>query len=148
MFCKNCGKEYNEGSLFCIYCGAKIESDEASSESPARPAENVGLEDNSAPSAETAVSQPVQSIAAESAQPVPEPVRSSVSFGTAEPVLRPMERSSSGVSSYDFTVTEKPAPEKSEKYYTFGHLAICLAAVAVMAIVAGVFAGLYFSAIA
>ena len=39
---------------------------------------------------------------------------------------------------------QTPAPEK---YYTFGHIAMCLAAVAVMAIVAGVFAGLYFSVI-
>lgn len=41
-----------------------------------------------------------------------------------------------------------PATETAlppEKYYTFGHLALCLAAVALMAIVAGVFAGLYFS---
>lgn len=35
--------------------------------------------------------------------------------------------------------------EKPERKYTFGHLMLCLAAVAVMAIVAGVFAGLYFS---
>ncbi len=38
-------------------------------------------------------------------------------------------------------------PPKVEKYYTFGHIALCLAAVAVMAITAGVFAGLYFSVI-
>ena len=40
-----------------------------------------------------------------------------------------------------------PQPPE-EKYYTFKHIALCLAAVALMAIVAGVFAGLYFSAIA
>ncbi len=38
-----------------------------------------------------------------------------------------------------------PEQVKEQKYYTFGHIALCLAAVAVMAIVAGVFAGLYFS---
>lgn len=37
--------------------------------------------------------------------------------------------------------------EKPAKYYTFGHIALCLAAVGVMAIVAGIFAGLYFSVI-
>ena len=44
-----------------------------------------------------------------------------------------------------------PAPatqQPAEKCYTFTHIALCLAAVALMAIVAGVFAGLYFSAIA
>ncbi|MDE6030611.1 MAG: zinc-ribbon domain-containing protein [Oscillospiraceae bacterium] len=43
----------------------------------------------------------------------------------------------------------QPAPpaEESGKRYTFGHIALCLAAVGVMAIVAGIFAGLYFSVI-
>lgn len=36
---------------------------------------------------------------------------------------------------------------KPERKYTFGHIMMCLAAVAVMAIVAGVFAGLYFSVV-
>lgn len=40
------------------------------------------------------------------------------------------------------------APEsKPERRYTLGHIMMCLAAVAVMAIVAGVFAGLYFSVV-
>lgn len=39
-------------------------------------------------------------------------------------------------------------PEKRpERKYTLGHIMMCLAAVAVMAIVAGVFAGLYFSVV-
>lgn len=43
----------------------------------------------------------------------------------------------------------QPAPpaEETGKRYTFGHIALCLAAVGVMAIVAGIFAGLYFSVI-
>lgn len=36
---------------------------------------------------------------------------------------------------------------KPERKYTLGHIMMCLAAVAVMAIVAGVFAGLYFSVV-
>ncbi|MBD5130742.1 MAG: zinc-ribbon domain-containing protein [Ruminococcaceae bacterium] len=36
---------------------------------------------------------------------------------------------------------------KPERMYTLGHIMMCLAAVAVMAIVAGVFAGLYFSVV-
>ncbi|MDE7192650.1 MAG: zinc ribbon domain-containing protein [Oscillospiraceae bacterium] len=52
----------------------------------------------------------------------------------------------------DFSAPIQSAPpaaqdEKPAKYYTFGHIALCLAAVGVMAIVAGVFAGLYFSVI-
>lgn len=43
----------------------------------------------------------------------------------------------------------QPAPpaEETGKRYTFGHIALCLAAVGVMAVVAGIFAGLYFSVI-
>lgn len=44
-------------------------------------------------------------------------------------------------------VTTKQLPVKEEKHYTFNHILLCLAAVAVMAVVAGVFAGLYFSVI-
>ena len=39
------------------------------------------------------------------------------------------------------------APEKRERKYTLGHILLCLASTAIMAITAGVFAGLYFSVI-
>lgn len=145
MFCKTCGKEYNEGSQFCIYCGTKIEPNEAAAESAVNSAESLAAAPVPEPvsALEAAAAKPAEAIL-----PTPEPIQSSVSYGSVEPVIRPVERSNAGVSSYDFTVTQPPQPEKPEKYYTFGHLALCLAAVAVMAIVAGVFAGLYFSAIA
>ena len=38
-------------------------------------------------------------------------------------------------------------PEKGERKYTLGHILLCLASTAIMAITAGVFAGLYFSVI-
>lgn len=45
-------------------------------------------------------------------------------------------------------IKAETAPEaKPERRYTLGHIMMCLAAVAVMAIVAGVFAGLYFSVV-
>lgn len=45
-------------------------------------------------------------------------------------------------------IKAETAPEnKPERKYTLGHIMMCLAAVAVMAIVAGVFAGLYFSVV-
>lgn len=49
-----------------------------------------------------------------------------------------------------YTVPQSAIPEqkpKRERKYTLGHIMICLAAVAVMAITAGVFAGLYFSVV-
>lgn len=44
-------------------------------------------------------------------------------------------------------VPEKPSKPLSERKYTFGHIMLCLGAVAIMAIVAGVFAGLYFTVV-
>lgn len=44
-------------------------------------------------------------------------------------------------------VPENPAKPLPERKYTLGHIMMCLCAVAVMAIVAGVFAGLYFSVV-
>lgn len=40
-----------------------------------------------------------------------------------------------------------PRKEPAERKYTLGHIIMCLASAAVMAIVAGVFAGLYFSVV-
>ena len=51
------------------------------------------------------------------------------------------------------TPTNKPAEdlpqthEKPERKYTLGHLLLCLASTAIMAITAGIFAGLYFSVV-
>ncbi len=44
-------------------------------------------------------------------------------------------------------ILESPAKPLPERKYTFGHIMLCLGAVAIMAIVAGVFAGLYFSVV-
>lgn len=43
-------------------------------------------------------------------------------------------------------VTPAPKPERERKY-TLGHILLCLASTAIMAITAGIFAGLYFSVV-
>ena len=66
-------------------------------------------------------------------------------FGTAQPSYQPMPQT-------NFQQTPQPnfapAPPveqaRPERKYTFAHIMMCLGAVAVMAIVAGIFAGLYF----
>lgn len=45
------------------------------------------------------------------------------------------------------SVSASAPQNKPERKYTFGHIMFCLTAVAIMAIVAGVFAGLYFSVV-
>lgn len=127
MFCSKCGKPVNDGSLFCTFCGNSVTDSVAQSvpiqSTPAAPAETTAPAESETPVA--AVATAVQDA---EFTPVPEQSVSPVS-----------ERSEQ---------MNPPAPEAAlptEKYYTFGHLALCLAAVALMAIVAGVFAGLYFS---
>ncbi len=71
-------------------------------------------------------------------------------YGTSEPVYSaPLAYPSPAQSMGTIPVqSAEPKPEsKPERKYTLGHIMMCLAAVAVMAIVAGVFAGLYFSVV-
>ena len=110
--------------MFCTYCGAAV----VKAEQPA-PA-----------------SAPVSAPVLDMERPAP------ASAPVSAPVLD-MERPAPASSPVSAPVPdmEQPAPaaqQPAEKCYTFTHIALCLAAVALMAIVAGVFAGLYFSAIA
>lgn len=134
MYCNQCGNILQDGAVFCSFCGAKHNA-----EQPARPINAPQTAQEAQP-----VSVPVYGEAAPVIQPADdtghnEPPQASFStesdiprmapnFGTAVPV-------------------KKEKPPKAERYYTFGHIMLCLSAVALMAIVAGVFAGLYFTAI-
>lgn len=157
MYCKNCGKIISEGALFCTFCGAKAEI-------PAEP-HSEGTE-NAAETAPESVSQPVQETSIQDAAPASasaaEPAQNTQSVHSASVIPAPIDTSAprpaasiySGISS---TPVQNPIsssiefrPEKAEnakpeKHFTWLHIGLCLAAVAVMAIVAGIFAGLYFS---
>lgn len=70
--------------------------------------------------------------------------------GSAYPMPNVIPQSGSSVSgTYSAPGTFAAAPSKPERErkYTLGHIMLCLAATAVMAITAGVFAGLYFSVV-
>lgn len=72
------------------------------------------------------------------------------SGGSAYPTPNVIPQSGQSASS-GYTASSNAAVSgqkpKRERKYTLGHIMICLAAVAVMAITAGVFAGLYFSVV-
>ena len=117
MYCNQCGNIISEGSAFCAFCGVKC---------------------------------------GETAEKAAEPVKAAVVepdivVAPVKPVYMPQEYYAENVKKDTGTSGEIPvkpiAEPKTEKYYTLGHLLMCLAAVAVMAIVAGVFAGLYFSSL-
>lgn len=64
--------------------------------------------------------------------------------GTAAPMSQPIYQPPQPNPQFTPRAPERPLPERK---YTLGHIIMCLSAVAIMAIVAGVFAGLYFSVI-
>ena len=119
MYCNQCGNILTENGAFCSFCGAKNE-DVANQPVPVET--QTVVTEATAPATEQANAAP-QSAA--QMYTIPQPP---VGFAP-EPPVPPTK------------------PVKEEKYYTFGHIMLCLGAAAIMAIAAGVFAGLYFSVI-
>ena len=122
MYCNQCGNIIQDGSVFCSFCGVK---------------HNVPVQDTKQASITSAEAPAIQSA------PIEESVTNApqASFTTEEPIPRMAPNFGATVP------VKKEKPPKAERYYTFGHIMLCLSAVALMAIVAGVFAGLYFTAI-
>lgn len=163
MFCSQCGKQLDNNALFCTFCGARTNNTAGSPAPVSAPVsapvtaapETVREDSQPTPvSSDTAATEPVSQTAP---QPVSEPVPQTVPqpAPAPEPEVQPavttepaMDFFNDSPADVQAQVPLSPVPEEKEpKYYTFGHIALCLAAVAVMAIVAGVFAGLYFSVI-
>lgn len=163
MFCVNCGKELANDARFCSFCGAPVkdvivrttvaepqkeavaENETLNAEQPVSE-EAVLTTEQAVPENEVSEEQP--GIAPQNALSVEE-----TSLPTPN-VIPTMGVGTSSPANANTPNTENPnvapapsAPEKPERRYTLGHIFICLAAVAVMAITAGVFAGLYFSVV-
>ncbi|MGN0687988.1 MAG: zinc ribbon domain-containing protein [Oscillospiraceae bacterium] len=147
MYCNQCGNILPDGSMFCSFCGAKnnlppkstavsANSDaEAADVSAAVKQPEASPAHSSAPSADSLHAEPICS--------QPEPM-----FRQPEPIPDVRAETPRMAPNFGSTVQlKKEKAEKPVKYYTFGHIALCLTAVAIMAIVAGVFAGLYFTAV-
>lgn len=97
-----------------------------------------------APEASSETSAMISAPVTENVPPLPTP-NNIPTYGASEPAYpAPPAYPNQNIN----TVPVQPVPEKRpERKYTLGHIMMCLAAVAVMAIVAGVFAGLYFSVV-
>lgn len=116
----------------------------------ADPAENVTKTEETADTTEAPVENTVENaeeINADNTVPTPNAIPT---YGASEPVY-PAPPAYPAPAQNMNTIPVQSAvltPEnKPERKYTLGHIMMCLAAVAVMAIVAGVFAGLYFSVV-
>ncbi len=166
MFCSNCGKEIGDNAKFCNFCGLPISQpiSEQISQPISEAEDSISetsftMENTSKPiteSVETAQSVPVTQPEPTSSIPIysapqPENIPNMGAAATPESQNVPNPGLTVTPQQYNNTaipqapnqggVSEKPMPERK---YTLGHIIMCLAAVAVMAIVAGIFAGLYF----
>ncbi len=111
---------------------------------PSMPETNSTIPDTSAANADIGIpSSPAQQM----------PTVGAFSTGSAYPMPNVIPQSGTGVSGTNSafaggtSVTAVPSKPERERKYTLGHILLCLASTAVMAITAGVFAGLYFSVV-
>lgn len=124
MFCKICGKMIAENAMFCTFCGTPVNENQQSQSSQ----ESVSETPYTATTQTTTTQTPATP---EQAVSVPMQSTSSVTENPA----------------FEYSL-EPPAPQPKEvKYYTLGHIILCLTAAGIMALLAGIFAGLYFSAL-
>ncbi len=135
IFCKNCGAQLEDSVTFCTQCGIRLTK----------------------PAAPTAVSEP---------KPVSEPEK--ISDPEAEAVSAPEEGSvpeTKPSSAGDFVESHSAPPmsetvlpppvgfaagdsAKEKTFFGVGALVFCLVIIGALSVATGVFAGLYFSAIA
>lgn len=141
MNCLKCGKELTDDAVFCTYCGQPTGLAPKSNAPESAPVQQPAY-----PAPESAPLQQIEPVAAENnaAQSAPIQQMNSAPMQSAAPQSVPVQQAGSYTAPVQ-QPAESADDKKPEKYYTFGHIALCLAAVAVMAVVAGIFAGLYFS---
>lgn len=163
MFCNMCGRQIDDNAAFCTWCGAKMIVPEAPKPAVSVPEpaafslreekpEPVTAEMD-VPAAEArGEKQPEYSGAFSEREEGSEKIQESLNDAEAVPKA-PLPRVDPSWNQ-EVPLSEKapeaatPAEEeKPRKYYTGAHLAICLVTTGIMAVIAGVFAGLYFSAI-
>lgn len=159
MICNNCGKETGQSSLFCPFCGLKLNKgettpDKTAIEETAAQTAPVAAEDAVTVPTPTPVSVPVA--AAEPAK-IPAPMPVPASAPAPAPIPRPVEaRVNSGFSSpvpppppMPGEVNRKPPkPKKEEKPKTFfgkGAFALCLVIIGILSCSTTVFATLFFT---
>ncbi len=154
IFCKNCGAQLEDSVTFCTQCGVRLTkpapapAPEAVPVPETDPVSEPAFTTEAAPAAEASpVSESVsaaEEIPVSEAQPVSEaasaPVREFVESHSAPPMSGTFLPPPVGFAA------EKPVKEKT--FFGVGALVFCLVIIGALSIATGVFAGLYFSAIA
>lgn len=160
-----CGRQIDDNAAFCTWCGAKMivpavpkpavsvpEPEPTEFSLREEKPEPVTAEMDAPAMAETREEkQPEYSGAFSEREEGSEKIQESLNDAEAVPKA-PMPKVDPSWNQ-EVPLSEKapeaaaPEEEKPRKYYTGAHLAICLVTTGIMAVIAGVFAGLYFSAI-
>ncbi len=144
MFCNKCGKQISDNSVFCTWCGAKNSDTTPTPAAVSQPAEPIPA---SVPVGAPAVSEPAAEPSAVSMKLPEEPEKlSSIPVSSTPAGQENSHKPMMEVPLCD-PLPENAKKPKSERLYTRGQIALCLVLMGIMAAVAGVFAGLYFSVI-
>lgn len=83
----------------------------------------------------------------EQSEPIGTPLEQSTQTGAIPGQIPPIGMTSGQSAPESQTLGQPEQPKQTERRYTIGHIIMCLASTALMAIAAGVFAGLYFSVV-
>ncbi len=162
MFCIHCGKQIMDTARFCNFCGQPTGLSVQPAVSPIQTAEAAEQPSDQNVNYQTDIPTPVSvsEVPVESAEngntEVPAP---SAEYSVPTPNVIPTSGVSVNVPI--LSAAETPAPfsenvsavtaassdKKPERKYTITHIMLCLISTAIMAITAGVFAGLYFAAV-
>lgn len=148
IFCKNCGAQLEDSVTFCTQCGVRLSKPAPAPAPEAPPVSEPVFTTEAAPAAEASpMSEPVsaaEEIPVPEAEPVSEaasvPIREFVETHSAPPMSETVLPPPIGFAA------EKPVKEKT--FFGVGALVFCLVIIGALSIATGVFAGLYFSAIA
>ena len=150
MYCNNCGKIAEEGSVFCTGCGKKLEAAPVVTEAEQAAAEN-------AVNTAMEIKEKAQEIAAEASGITEEPavVQAQAEASPADSFNRSFSSYTPPANSGIYTKTEPAVPfvpnvnnnAKEKVDFGKGALAFCLVIIGLLAISTGVFAGLYFSVV-
>lgn len=153
MFCNNCGKEIEQGCVFCSFCGIKITPAQNTAEEPAR---------QPVPEETTPISEPTAKeeavIPASTPTPIPVPETVSIPITIPIPIPEPIPTpvNVTPESAVPGSVPPPPpmpgiynnVPPKQEKPKTFfgkGALALCLIIIGILSCSTTVFATLFFT---
>lgn len=162
MFCNMCGKKIEDNSSFCTWCGAKLDPLPGQTHEVREPVLTPAAQPAQESSTETAQTGFVPNEVKTPQSNTSVPQGSSVQYGRSEgiqftqasaeapqPQAKPLGETKPGTV-FGAEVPIKDVPEgagKPRKFYTGAHIALCLVTTGIMAMAAGVFAALYFSAI-